>query len=138
MVPLEQYPAGGSHSELCPGKAQCVIVFIAPWCPVCEASIPFIAALNNSLKINPGIGLEVIIGNDELESIITSAKKVGGSVRLDVNDEFLMAASITSFPTWLLVDRHRRVLTRFSGGAPTGGDFSHKQLQEFLKRNFGV
>lgn len=139
-VTLESYPEGISLAEPCPGpalstqKERCIVVYMAPWCPVCEASIPFLQALVKHLAGDTSTGLAITLGNDELENLIASAKKIGSSVRLDVNDEFLQAAAVSSFPTWILLDKEQRVLNRFSGGAPAGDSFSEDDVRGFLRR----
>ncbi len=137
-VRLESFPSGQASEEPCPGKERCIVVYLAPWCPICEASQPFVQALGKYLETNPHLGLSVTIGNDSVEAISASAKKVGGNIRLDPNDEFSHAASISSFPTWLVLDRDQNVLSRFSGGAPRGVTFSNSQISEFLSSKLAL
>src|SRR5579859_1057433 len=44
--------------------AQCLTIYLAPWCPYCRASTPLILALREFLRMK-GVATRVIVGLDK-------------------------------------------------------------------------
>ena len=101
----------------CAGKKQCVLTYVAPWCPVCHASIPFLQALRTFIEFNyPRAGLKIIVGNAIRPDCEKMAAEIGGTVSLDDKSAFKSAVGFSSVPSWWVVDSERKVLRQFAGG----------------------
>ena len=88
------------------GKAL-VINFWATWCPACRQSRPYLLEWSRAHK-----GVNVIGITDEDEELVNEfIKKEGDSytTALDSSQKLLRAMQITSFPSFLLIDRQGRV-----------------------------
>src|SRR4051794_35168419 len=61
----------------CLGKKYCVTAFIAPWCGVCNSTVPTFKALHNSLpKLRPDVGFGLVIGADSSAENLKKKKEL--------------------------------------------------------------
>ncbi len=141
IAPDVQLDANGGVTEKvedsCASRSRCIIVYMAPWCPVCHASLPFVKDLRESLRANKDVGFKIIVGDDDKRRTEEMADEIEGLVFLDPDQRFKTALGVYAVPTWIVLDRERRVLKRRSEGAPIGGD-RESRIDMFLTQRLGL
>jgi hypothetical protein len=105
----------------CAYKLRCVVVFLAPWCPSCQGSVPFLNDMRKRFDQEGKVGVKVIVGMDSEEKLTSMAKKIGGEVFLDSNKEFSRSAGVRGVPAWWVVDDKKRILARGTALGVSGG-----------------
>lgn len=107
--------AGGSASPAdCEGK-KCVVVYVAPWCPHCQAATNDILEMRSLLKPR-GIGVHVIVGMDDDDKVASYAEKFGPDTMLDPQKT---APTGNGVPNFSVIDDGGGVSLR-RAGAPEG------------------
>ncbi|MCC6954335.1 MAG: hypothetical protein IT290_09475 [Deltaproteobacteria bacterium] len=101
-------------NDTCEGKDRCVILYVAPWCPICHRNVAFFRELRRQLDGAPRVGVNYIVGNDRLMACEEFATEIGGKVFLDSRDEFEKISSFSSVPHFWVIDRERKILEDFS------------------------
>lgn len=135
-MPAITLPVASASEELgdpCLGQAQCVTVYMAPWCPHCHASIPFINDLRKWAEENSHTGIRVIVGDDQPERLEEMAKEVGGTVFLDRDRKFKQTMRFNPVPTWWVTDSDGEIKKTFSG-RPAIGDRSETGRRKAVAR----
>jgi len=102
----------------CFGKERCVLVYIAPWCGACKATIPAIIRLRDQWAESPLYGLSIIVGADTPERIEETASEVGTSTFVDKDASLHKSLKVNGVPYWLVLDKERKVIKSFAGGSP--------------------
>ena len=108
-----------TFSESCQDKQKCVVLYVAPWCPVCERTLPVALEIGrrwSTSEAGSGTGLRILVGNDKPEKCVAKAQKIGPIAAVDQNFEFGKQYGIRSFPTWIVFDSSGHELNRVSGG----------------------
>ncbi len=100
----------------CENREYCVYVYLAPWCPHCQDWLSTLAICRNALKPMDRPGLKVIIGDDKKDAINGMAAQVGPPVYLDIDNKFLHALHIHSFPDFIVVDGTQHVVASGEDG----------------------
>ncbi len=117
-TPPLQRPAGEARDP-CAQKRKCVVYYMAPWCPVCEATLPTALAISKIWTDAPVAsvnGLRILVGNDKPAKSEALAKKIGWLASTDAGDKFSRQYQVTSFPTWIVFDAKGLEVLRVSAG----------------------
>ncbi|MCB0318240.1 MAG: hypothetical protein KDD56_05745, partial [Bdellovibrionales bacterium] len=117
------------QQSACEGKKRCILLYMAPWCPACRASLPILQSLRRKIPIDSQTGLNIVVGRDRKDSLSDYALSIGGQVSLDINDSVARKYKIQSLPSWLLLDENKRILQNFSG-SPSGAPSN--EIADFL------
>lgn len=104
-----------SSFDPCRGKERCVVAFFAPWCPACRATLPLMYALADRAARTGKVGIQIVIGRDEIDNLHSMASKISGSVYLDEDQSFADAAGVSGVPAWWVIDQRRKILARGTG-----------------------
>lgn len=107
-----------------------VLVFLAHWCPACQAELPSLAAVTGGAGVPEGVELvAVLTGFDpsrpnwppyawlDREGLRQGASGQGlvRVVRDDTEGSAMSAFGLSSYPGWAVVSRTGEVVSRFSG-----------------------
>ena len=130
-VTLTKHSPSASASDPCQGKRACLIMFLAPWCPSCHAAIPFVKAAREHALKDPGLGVQVVIGADDLSELEQMGKEISGAVYYDVDGQIASAISGSGVPRWAVIDMQRKILD-YGAGLPSV-DASHPGFNDYLK-----
>jgi thiol-disulfide isomerase/thioredoxin len=128
------YPTGAEVNP-CSKKERCLITFVTPWCPSCQAATEFIQAARKKINNGTNVGMMVIVGQDERASILGHARKIDGLVFLDYDNKFSAAVRVGSVPHWWVIDKSRKIQSS-GAGLPTTED--RKVVDYFLDSQFGL
>jgi hypothetical protein len=124
--------------DTCFGKMRCVVVYVAPWCPVCHAAIGFIKEAAHVADQNINAGIKVVIGNDEPQKIRRMAEQIGLPAYLDDRGTFGEKMGVEAFPTWIITDRNGNVVRRFASGAPQLPEYEKDDALKAFFAGYGV
>lgn len=119
----------GEALSVAPGNSPTVLLFLAHWCPACQAEVP---ALTDWVDAN---GLPVGV---DLIAVATASSPSRGNYPPSVwlegfpfpviyDDEAGTAAQaygLSAFPFWVVLDSNGMVVERFSGQLPGDGAIS--------------
>ncbi|MDE2292457.1 MAG: hypothetical protein KGL53_10270 [Elusimicrobia bacterium] len=109
-VTLEAAAGGSAVWNSC-AAAQCVTVYVAPWCSVCRASIPFINAFVDYLQ-GHGVPARVVVGQGSPAELRAYAKEFGPRTLLDVDGRVPLEGGV---PQFLITSAAGRVIRRQPG-----------------------
>jgi thiol-disulfide isomerase/thioredoxin len=122
----------------CEGKKLCITVYIAPWCGVCNQSIPTFRAVHEhlpQLRSQAGFGL-VVGGNSATSTIDDKIKELKPLEAFNDNtDKLIKYRRIRAFPTWIVTDDKGKEIFRRPGGGPTAPT---KESVEALLKDMGI
>lgn len=107
------------QKDPCEGKERCLTVYVAPWCPHCNRSVPLLQAMHQKLKHQPRVGMRVIVGRDNLSELEGFSRKLMFAPLYDKTGEFYKGLGEPGIPIWILTDMEG-VLLRQITGAPSG------------------
>lgn len=111
----------GTPVELVPGSVRTVVVFVAHWCPHCQAEVPRIQALVDSGSIDPSSIVTVATANDATLPNYPPSKwleREGWTPPVIVDDDTgstAVAYGVTGFPFFVVLDEAGNVEGRVSG-----------------------
>lgn len=123
-----------SELDPCLKKERCIIVYLAPWCPSCTASQPFLIRAKEKIAYNKKVGIKFIIGMDEEPSLLKMASSFGNQAYLDSKSEFSQAVGIRGVPSLLITNINGKIIDR---GLPAhiAGNMPEDQLIDFWLRD---
>ncbi len=104
--------------DACYGKPKCVFVYVAPWCPACNASIEVIQAMHQRWNLSSTVtthGIRAVVGQDKPDKNQEKARELGSFATVDQDGRFAKTQVIEGYPTWIVVDAQGKTLQRFSG-----------------------
>lgn len=134
--PLESYNQQritADHSDPCAEKKNCLVAYIAPWCPACNSTLPLMRKLRDELRSSDSqTGFRIIVGADKADRLRAEAKDLGEEALADESGSIFKGAGVVSFPSWQGLDSKGRVLGSFSGGlgdAPGAKEYLFGKLQ---------
>jgi len=111
-------PAAGNTTAIdpCDGKARCVLVVTAPWCPACQQSHGMMLSLIAHFKGSADVGVKPVVALDTQAKLEAYAKTFGDApVYLDPKGQLLHALGASSIPHWFVVNAKGRVVKSASG-----------------------
>ena len=107
-------PAGDGSAEQCTGAKGCLIVYVAPWCGPCKASLPGDRALADFVK-DRGIETTFVVGMDAMPKCAEMARAIGREVLVDASGAWARKMSIRGVPHFLVTGPDGRVKKRQAG-----------------------
>lgn len=95
----------------CLQQKDCLVVYVAPWCPACHQFISNYRQYKDAFK-SKGLGFVYVVGADEnRQKEIDMKDSLAPEAVLDTVDHaFQKQHKINSFPTIMLVDKTGKVL----------------------------
>ncbi|MCJ8313373.1 MAG: TlpA family protein disulfide reductase [Saccharospirillaceae bacterium] len=94
---------------------KCLIIYVAPWCPICHKITPTIIALVNEMKAE-GIQVDVVVGKDKPNAVLEYAEHFPFPVALDANGRYFYAADIEAVPYFVAINYDGEILNEMYGG----------------------
>jgi thiol-disulfide isomerase/thioredoxin len=108
-------PRGASvAAERCLGAKGCLIVYVAPWCGPCKASLPHDRALADLVK-DRGIETTFVVGMDTLPKCQEMARAIGREVLVDEEGAWARKMGINGVPHFLVTGTDGQVRRRQAG-----------------------
>lgn len=128
-----QPQANQQAAAACEGKAQCITVYVAPWCPACKMSEPTFRMFHSYLgKNHPDIGFKIIIGGGKPSQNAEHQIALRPMATLtDDSGEIMQNLKVSGFPTWIVTDSSGKELFRNAGGLQLSQE---EQVELFLKQ----
>jgi thiol-disulfide isomerase/thioredoxin len=105
----ETAPAGR-----CLGEKACLIVYVAPWCGPCKASLPHDLALADLVK-GRGVETTFVVGMDAMPKCQEMARAIGREVLVDESGAWARTMGIRGVPHFLVTDPGGRVRKHQAG-----------------------
>ncbi len=99
----------------CEEKKQCLISYVAPWCPACRNSTATLRALRDRYSKSADLGVKIVVGADELFALEEYGREIGGQVFYDPDGQYRESVLIGNIPYLLLVDAEGMVIHEDSG-----------------------
>lgn len=121
-LPLDLYQAssGETRQGLNAGQCltdQCVVIFVAPWCPTCHKLTPMMNKLAAELK-SQGIETQVVIGKDDLAEVKAYAQRFDFAVFTDPEGESFKQVGLKGVPAFYAINRSGDITASIEGGYP--------------------
>lgn len=98
----------------CLGTTGCLIVYVAPWCGPCKASLPHDRALADLVK-GRGVETTFVVGMDAMPKCQEMARTIGREVLVDESGAWARTMGIRGVPHFLVTDPGGRVRKRQAG-----------------------
>lgn len=118
----------GNPVEIVPGGEPGVIIFLAHWCPHCQAEVPRLQQWIEETGGPEGVSLSsVATSTDRFQANFPPGKWLdseGWTVPVVLDDVARTAGNaygVNAFPFWVVVDADGRVVSRFSGELDRNG-----------------
>jgi hypothetical protein len=104
--------------QSCAGKKFCITAFIAPWCGVCNHSIPAFRSINKYVSKNrTDIGFGLVIGAGEPGENQSKKKELSDiESYVDQSGAVMDKRNIKAFPTWVVVNDSGKEIFRKAAG----------------------
>lgn len=100
-------PADGKSENPCLITRYCLTAYVTPWCPACEQTKPTLKRIQSTLS-DGTVGVQVIMGQDQLEKLKAACADYGSGCGLDADETILKGLKIRSFPTYILWETSSR------------------------------
>ena len=111
----EGAPSGDSPARVfCGGSKGCLVVYVAPWCGPCRASLPGDVALAEHIA-PMGYETVFVVGMDGEKACLDMAKSIGRSARLDTDGRWATAAKVRGVPHFLVTTPGGKIVKRQAG-----------------------
>jgi Redoxin len=108
-------PTGASGAaERCLGAKGCLIVYVAPWCGPCNASLPHDRALADLVK-DRGIETTFVVGMDAMPKCREMARAIGREVLVDEQGAWARKMGINGVPYFLVTGTDGKIRNRRAG-----------------------
>jgi thiol-disulfide isomerase/thioredoxin len=124
--------------DVCESKERCIIYYMTPWCPSCQAAVPFVNDLKNRVDRTTKVGLKIVIGSDDLSTIESFATKISGPVYYDPDSSFGQALNLSGVPAILVADQNKKIIKRDFPAYLSGGGNSDENFDYFNKNYLGL
>lgn len=99
---------------LCRGANGCLVVYVAPWCGPCRASLPGDVALADYIR-SKGWETVFVVGMDKSEACLDMTKSIGRPTRLDTGGTWAKAAGVRGVPHFLVTTPTGKIVKRQAG-----------------------
>ena len=107
--------AGDSPARVfCGGSKGCLVVYVAPWCGPCRASLPGDVALAEHVA-PMGYETVFVVGMDEEPACLGMARSIGRPARLDTDGRWAKAAKVRGVPHFLVTTPGGKIVKRQAG-----------------------
>jgi thiol-disulfide isomerase/thioredoxin len=120
-------PAGDAQAGRCGGTKGCLVVYVAPWCGPCKASLPGDRALADLVK-DRGIETTFVVGMDAMPRCAEMAREIGREVLVDASGAWARKMNIRGVPTFLVTGPDGRVRKRQAGALIASPDVVARHL----------
>jgi hypothetical protein len=120
-------PAGYAPAGSCGGAKGCLIVYVAPWCGPCKASLPGDRALADFVK-SRGIETTFVVGMDAMPKCAEMARAIGREVLVDDSGAWARKMGIRGVPHFLVTGPDGRVKKRQAGALVASPDVVARRL----------
>ncbi len=118
-VMLTPARANATGRDPCAGKACCVLVYLAPWCPACKLSLPVVQGLQRHYAGSPAVGIKPVVGGGRSrENMEQMAADFGDGAFVDPSGSLMRAAGAETVPQWLVVDAEGFLIEQMPGVLP--------------------
>jgi len=106
---------GASASPIfCKGTNGCLVVYVAPWCGPCRASLPGDVALADHIR-SKGYETFFVVGMDKTEACLDMTRSIGRPARLDTEGKWAKAAGVRGVPHFLVTTPTGKIRKRQAG-----------------------
>lgn len=104
--------------QSCVGKKFCITAFIAPWCGVCNQTIPAFRSIKEFVsKSRPDVGFGLVIGAGEPAENESKRKELADiDSYIDQSGGIMDKRNIRAFPTWIVVNDSGKEIFRKPAG----------------------
>lgn len=119
-LPLPSSTADGAASDepadrlSCGGARGCLVVYVAPWCGPCNASLPGDVALAEHLATK-GWETHFVVGMDKEKACLEMARRLGRPARIDTDGRWAKAANVRGVPHFLVTTPSGKIIKRQAG-----------------------
>lgn len=107
-------PSGDAPASRCAGAKGCLVVYVAPWCGPCKASLAGDRALADFVK-DRGIETTFVVGMDAMPHCAEMARSIGREVLVDASGAWARRMGINAVPHFLVTGPDGRVTKRRAG-----------------------
>lgn len=118
---------GGPSVSLnrCP-KPRCLVIYLAPWCPVCRRNADFFLSVQDELEREWDVAARIAVGLSYESDLRKYAEGFGPETLLDLRKSI----PVTGVPAFIVTDGSGRVLRQWAGVPVAGGAPSLEQVVE--------
>lgn len=112
----------------CEGKANCLLVYVTPWCPACEQISPYLRNIQEKSQSDSEYGIKMIVGQErDPGGNRRIADRYGKTTVIDEDLSVQKMLNVSYFPTVLLVRKDGSISERDNKALEVA--FRHYQLQ---------
>jgi hypothetical protein len=107
--------AGPSEAPIfCKGTNGCLVIYVAPWCGPCRASLSGDVALAEHLRTK-GYETVFVVGMDKEPACLDMTRSIGRPTRLDTDGKWAKAAGVRGVPHFLVTTPTGKIVKRQAG-----------------------
>jgi len=100
--------------SLCSGARGCLVIYVAPWCGPCRASLPGDRELADYLS-GRGVDTTFVVGMDKEAACLAMARDIGREVLIDPTGAWAKKMKVDGVPHFLVTDPDGKVTKRQAG-----------------------
>lgn len=100
--------------SLCSGARGCLVIYVAPWCGPCRASLAGDRELADYLS-GRGVETTFVVGMDTEPACFAMAREIGREVLVDPTGAWAKKMKVDGVPHFLVADRAGKVTKRQAG-----------------------
>ncbi len=123
-----------SEREVCQQGKECVLVYLAPWCPACKGALPVLPELSTLVE-GSGRSFAVIVGSDSEANLKSFAAGISTATFLDLEGRFRSITGGGGVPHVYALDAEGTILNHFSGMISGG---SAEQRKDWYSKKLGM
>jgi hypothetical protein len=100
--------------SLCSGARGCLVIYVAPWCGPCRASLAGDRELADYLS-GRGVETTFVVGMDKEPACFAMAKEIGREVLIDPTGDWARKMKVDGVPHFFVTDRDGKISKRQAG-----------------------
>jgi thiol-disulfide isomerase/thioredoxin len=102
--PSHRIVASTDSRGTCEGKAHCLVVYLAPWCPHCQSYIPNAKRMLEGKELK-SLGVRVVIGKAKPNENIQMQSEISPLAEVDHDGSLAALWRVDRFPFFLVLDK---------------------------------
>jgi hypothetical protein len=112
LVPSKAHPSG---LDPCLGKARCLVIYMAPWCPTCKGAARVAREAVAGYAGSREVGVQAVVGQDDRGALEEMAVGIGPNSFLDLDGALYRQAGGEGVPVFWVLDEKRHILKKQLG-----------------------
>jgi hypothetical protein len=102
-----------SAEPICDGKEKCAVIYLAPWCPVCNRQLPAFKTLLTRANSNPKYTVKIFVGAGQTAADNNSkVQELGPGAVADNDGKIKSLLLVDKYPSYFVLDGKNTVVSK--------------------------